>query len=56
MREGGCAVHVPAVAVMGSAGVDENEAIRISIRGQFGPRIPLLAGTTTRMQLANVST
>jgi hypothetical protein len=47
-------VNVPTVAVIGSRWIDKDKAVCVSVRGQLGTAVPLLASTTTWMQLESI--
>jgi hypothetical protein len=51
VRQRGGIVHVPAVGVVRRARVDQDEAARVSVRGELGARIPCWRGTSAGVQL-----
>jgi hypothetical protein len=52
--QGGGRVDVPAVAVVGGAGVDEDEAVGVGVGGESGAAVPLLGVSAARMELEGI--
>jgi hypothetical protein len=51
VRKAGGVVHIPAVALVRGAGVDQDEAVLVSILGETGPAEPLLGVAAARVEL-----